>query len=411
MIRIPVTRLSRAVLIGTSDYEHNEKFSNLPAVRGNLSGLEKVLCDPASGVFTHANCTVVDSPDSPRSFMRRLGRAAETAEDVLLLYYAGHGVLDRNGDLQLTVRETDPDLYQLEGTAVPFSWIRQTIEDSPAAIRVLILDCCFSGRAIGAMSTDSAVFQQIRISGTYIITSSEANQISRSVPGERYTAFTGELISILSTQPPPGTTLTLDAITRMLRINLARRGLPRPMSRADDTSGDLVLRRQFTKTITPSPRAIRIRTNTQPPRGEGPAPAVGVSDSGNLRPLEPDGSRSSAFLGTSQDPNPGIPSTQLDQRAMLLGQLESHFRTIVRWAWMAALGSVLLSCSALIATGLVLIFQGTYQKDGTLASAIITLVLLTSIAFASTKLLLGAWRRRKRPQAPTEKPSAAQHES
>ncbi len=207
--RLPDPESSRAILIGTSDYERSDKLANLPAVRGNLSGLERALTDPELGVFKPERCTVIDSPDSARSLMGRLVRAAETAEDVLLVYYAGHGTLDRNGRLHLTVRETDPDPYRIEGTAVPFSWIREVVEDSPAQVRVMILDCCFSGQAVGAMSTDAAALDQIRVSGTYVLTSSEADSVSRA---EYPTWFSANEIARRMDYDEPNMHLTLQTL-------------------------------------------------------------------------------------------------------------------------------------------------------------------------------------------------------
>jgi hypothetical protein len=242
MPKFPDPARSRVVLIGTSDYERSDELPNLPAVRANLSGLEAALTDPDSGVFTFDSCTVVDSPDSPGSLMRRLSRAAGEAEDVLLIYYAGHGVLGWNGDLHLCVRQTDQN--QVSGTAVPFDWVRQTIQGGTAAVRILILDCCFSGRAVGAMSSNSAALEQIDVTGTYILTSTEANKISHAIPGERYTAFTGELIKLLTTSEPPANgALTLESLYPQLRAAMSRRGLPQPKAVLGDSSGGILLRR------------------------------------------------------------------------------------------------------------------------------------------------------------------------
>jgi hypothetical protein len=239
MNRYPDPQRSKVVLVGTSDYEYEKKLSRLPAIRNNLFGLEQAFTNPSTGVFDSENCTVADSPDSPKSMIQRIRRAARETEDVLVTYYAGHGLLGWGSKLYLSVRETDPD--QLDGTAVPFEWVRDSIRESPADIRILILDCCFSGRAIGAMSSDSAALEQIKISGTTILTSTTANDISHSIPGERYTAFTAELIKLLAT--PTDGVLTLGSLYRPLSVAMARRGLPSPKNSIGDSSGDIILRR------------------------------------------------------------------------------------------------------------------------------------------------------------------------
>lgn len=288
MPRFPDSAHSRIVLVGTSDYEQSNELPNLPAVRANLSGLEAVLTDPDGGVFTFDSCTIVDSPDSPGSLMRRLSRAAGEAEDVLLVYYAGHGVLGWNGDLHLCVRETDQN--QVSGTAVPFDWIRQTIQNSTARVRILILDCCFSGRAVGAMSSNSAALEQINVAGTYVLTSTEANKISHAIPGERYTAFTGELIRLLDGRDsPPNSEFTLEALYPRLSAAMSRRGLPRPKAVLGDTAGSLALRKplirqdQVALQPTPTPETLPLVnvTEVRPPfapwttqtAATGPTPA------------------------------------------------------------------------------------------------------------------------------------------
>lgn len=249
----PDQQRSWAVLAGTSDYAEQSHLDHLPGVHNNLVALERALTNSDTGVFAPERCTVVSNPDTPRSFMSRLRRAAGQAEDVLFVYYAGHGVLGgRNADLYLTVRETDE--YQPESTAVAFDAVSQVIEDSPAKTKILILDCCFSGRAIGAMSSDSAALSKINVSGTYILTSTEANRESRAVPGERYTAFTGELLSILSDGlPGRQTDVLLADLYAPLQAAMARRGFPRPRNAVGDTSGNVVVRRA--RELTPAPAA------------------------------------------------------------------------------------------------------------------------------------------------------------
>jgi Caspase domain len=284
MNRFPDPQRSKVVLIGTSDYEYRNKLSPLPSIRNNLVGLEDAFTNSSTGVFVSENCTVADSPDSPKTMMQRLNRAAREAEDVFVAYYAGHGLLGWGSKLYLSVRETDPE--QLGGTAVPFEWVRDSLRESSADIRILILDCCFSGRAIGAMSSDSAALEQIKIAGTTILTSTTANDISHSIPGERYTAFTGELITLL-TRPSDGV-LTLHDLYRPLSAAMARRGLPSPKNSIGDSSGDIILRRPTMPMPQYAPSNIVAGNQTswpyQAPHGPTPPPPP-QHQSANLGPV------------------------------------------------------------------------------------------------------------------------------
>lgn len=238
--RFPDPARSRVVLIGTGEYERG--LDALPGVRNNLTDLVAVLTNPETGVFAPEHTKVVDNPESGKGFMRRLERAADEAEDVLLVYYAGHGLLGGPDDaLHLAVYSTEPD--HPEYTAVPFAQVSRVIRNSPARTRILVLDCCFSGRAIGAMSGPQAAVRQVDVDGAYTLTATGANHLAKAPPGERNTAFTGALIALLTTGTHDSTPLTLGTLYRPLRAELARRGLPAPQCRQDNASAALALRR------------------------------------------------------------------------------------------------------------------------------------------------------------------------
>lgn len=262
MLDLPIPELSRAVLIGASRFTG---LPALPAVHNNLLDLAEALTNPQTGILQASSCTIVDTPDSTAAFMRMLRTAAKQAEDFLLVYYAGHGVRDQIHDerLYLAVRETDPD--GPEGTAIPFEAVRDVIEDSRARTRVLILDCCYSGLAMGAMSTTAVDVQEVAVGGTAVLTSSPKNKQSLSPPGDRHTAFTGELITLINGGTRiPGEALTVDTAFRSLRAVLARRRLPEPKLKLTDTSGAILLRRTSLPPPKPAPPPLVWQKHTSP---------------------------------------------------------------------------------------------------------------------------------------------------
>ncbi|WP_410672950.1 hypothetical protein [Amycolatopsis sp. cmx-4-68] len=94
------------------------------------------------------------------------------------------------------------------------------------------------------MSSDSAALAKITVSGTYILTSTEANRESRAVPGERYTAFAAELLSILEDGiPGRESDVLLSELNQPLQVAMARRGFPKPRNLTGDTGGSVVIRR------------------------------------------------------------------------------------------------------------------------------------------------------------------------
>ncbi|MFD5827988.1 caspase domain-containing protein [Lentzea sp. NPDC060358] len=249
----PHPALSRAVLIGTSDYERQDRLPNLRAVANNLIDLRQTLTSPATGVLSHDVCVVVDSPDSPVSFMSRLSKEAAKAEDLLLVYYAGHGLRHQTRDLlYLGVRCTDPD--NLAASAVSYDDVREVVEHSPARVKLVVLDCCYSGLAIGTMSGDTVDTREIQISGTSVITSVPRNKRALSPPGERHTAFTGELISLLENGPRlPDEPLTVRTLYGSLCAAMGRRDMPTPKLASLDRGSDLLLRREPPRPVVSGP--------------------------------------------------------------------------------------------------------------------------------------------------------------
>ncbi|MGW0359218.1 caspase, EACC1-associated type [Nocardia nova] len=219
------------MLIGAGRYDH---LDAIPAAAANVTDLADILTGPG-GAFTAQQCVSVIDPD--RTVVgRTVGRAAREATGVLLVYYTGHGLLDRRGRLHLTVPGSDPD--DIRWSTVPFETLREEILDSPARARILILDCCFAGRAFEAMAdVPGLVAGQTDIRGTYTITSSSANEPSFAPEGHRNTAFTSALLAAAAAAPGS----TLDELYRETDRHLHRNGHPRPQRRNIDIAGELRL--------------------------------------------------------------------------------------------------------------------------------------------------------------------------
>lgn len=231
---------SRAVLIGTGEY-HSERLPSLPGVPNNVADLAVVLSDFSRWGLPPENCQEIIDPDDPAEVITSLIRAADATEDTLIVYFAGHGLLDSDGDLVLATRNTAPDRAQYSG--VPYEWVREVLERSQVMRRVVILDCCFSGRALRAMSdTATAVIGQIDVEGTYVLTSAPSNSTARAPEGSRNTTFTAGLLNVLR-EGIPGSArfLSLDDVYEQTLRALARGGQPRPQRLGTNTIGRLPL--------------------------------------------------------------------------------------------------------------------------------------------------------------------------
>ncbi|MCP3802824.1 caspase family protein [Allokutzneria sp. A3M-2-11 16] len=237
MTRLPDPELSRAVLIGTSRFDH-PGLGDLPAVRNNLADLAAILTSATGTGLKH--CAVLADEADIAAIGVRLAEAAERAEDLLLVYYAGHGLVDGRGELHLTVPSTHPE--RLGWTSLPFAMLRETLADAGAKNRVLILDCCFSGRAVSEFMSADAVPGQLEIDGTYTLTATPANKVAMAPVGATHTLFTGELITLLAKGIEDGPELLSlgEIYQRLLRI-YTRRNLPKPQQGSTRTTELLAL--------------------------------------------------------------------------------------------------------------------------------------------------------------------------
>lgn len=239
-VRLPDPRRSYAVLIGSSRYG-SAGLSDLPSVAGNLAGLAEVLTDPALGGFPPDRCIVVPNPASARAATRTLREYAARAEDTLLVYWAGHGAPGPRGEFQLSVTGAADGL---PAGALPVGRLREAMLRSPAAHRILILDCCFSGGVVPVTGVTWALLGQAAGEGSDVLVSAPPSPVYFSRPKETYTAFTGALIAIMRNGIAGGPEfLTLGTIYGQLIYALARRGLPRPQQSGTGTAGRLALAR------------------------------------------------------------------------------------------------------------------------------------------------------------------------
>jgi hypothetical protein len=255
-VRIPDPARSRAVLIGTSKYR-DEMLPDLPQVGQGIRDLAAALTDPTYGLLAGASCEVIEDQHDLRLIGEKLLTAAEQAEDLLLVCFSGHGIIGgRRHDLYLGV----PDSLWSAPTfnSLKYDDLRAAVLDSPAATKVIILDCCFSGRAVTeTQAGESEILGQIEIDGSYVLTAAHRDQVALIVPGEEHTAFTGRLLKLLHEGVLGGPEfLTIDDLYKQLLILMKAEGLSQPQKRSTGTSGLLALthNRAFVATMLPKLR-------------------------------------------------------------------------------------------------------------------------------------------------------------
>ncbi|KUF13398.1 caspase, EACC1-associated type [Streptomyces silvensis] len=188
-------RKSRVVLVGVHTYAHQEQ---LPSVSRNVQALAELFQAPLTWGVPSEQCTVVEQPDDPGVVLDALEDAAAVAEDTLVFYYAGHGLVDPyTEELYLSLPDSRPGRSH---TALRYEYVRRIIatHSYPARRKLIILDCCWSGRAlIGTMGGQSQLADQVVVEGSCLLTASSETAKALAPPDEEFTAFTGELVSVV----------------------------------------------------------------------------------------------------------------------------------------------------------------------------------------------------------------------
>ena len=271
---------SRAILIGSASYR-DAAFLPLPAAANSLKGLREILVDSQLCCWPAGRVIARQNPTDSRRLVTDLRRWARTTEDVLLLYYVGHGSISPQGELCLALSDTefdDPDI-----TGIEYRHVRSALMDSPARIKVVILDCCYSGRAIQALSSPGDIADITDIRGAYTITASDYAAHVPPLPQQTRacTSFTGELLDLIRTGIPGGPdTLTLSMIYSHLRTRLHSCRLPAPNQRGTDTAGEFGFTRNAALLNEPIERFPR--PETQPARRSWPRLILAAAAAGAL---------------------------------------------------------------------------------------------------------------------------------
>ncbi|QKW33334.1 caspase family protein [Actinomadura sp. NAK00032] len=229
------------MLIGTSNYPGGA-LQSIPQVKENLYALKEALCSAEIWGLPRENCTVVLDPKDITEMMDPIAEAA-TTRDTLLIYFSGHGLpAHHDGELLLSLTTTRPGR---DYSSVAYGLIRNEVVHSHASRIIVILDCCYSGRALGRMGNPDpapTLANDAEIEGTYLIAAAAESQRALAEPEETFTAFTAELLTVLKKGiPGGGPHLDIESIFGQLYTNLRAKGRPLPQRRIRNHVGKLAI--------------------------------------------------------------------------------------------------------------------------------------------------------------------------
>ncbi|WP_225840338.1 caspase family protein [Streptomyces sp. NK08204] len=258
----------RILLLGTATHP-GPTLTSVPAVARTVEALQERLV-ARCGVPTGQIRTIID-PGTAQEMATAIAEEARQAETAFLLYYVGHGLIGPADKLYLAASSTDrltPGLAAHQ--ALSLSAVREALTACRASCVIVVLDCCFSGRAqLGGGRTPPPSLALPAAHGMYLMGSAE--QLALAPQDAPHTVFSGELIRLLDEGDPRGPRLlTLDAVYDYLFRALRARGGPLPRRQVGDRSGDLVI------AVNPAQAAVTGPEEEEPDPASGPCPYLGL---------------------------------------------------------------------------------------------------------------------------------------
>jgi Caspase domain len=219
---------SRAILISNAIFS-GEGIPDLPGATGCAPVMEALLTSDLCG-WPSGRVETLQDVAAPPELARKLVGLTEGVQDVLLLYYVGHGMRIPNGQLALALRETSSNRTLLRHTAMVYKDIADILRGCPAATKLVILDCCHA--ELGNRASDqfqSADIDAEPVDGLYCIWASKEWEKARSPLSGGLTYFTDALVRVVQTGiPGKPSQLTIDQIFTELRARMLRANLPEP---------------------------------------------------------------------------------------------------------------------------------------------------------------------------------------
>jgi len=150
-----------ALVIGCNEYQ-DPKLPRLQAPSGDIQDLAALIKNPEIGNFNNV-VTLLNKPFSTVSLEIAKLFTNKNKDDLLLLYFSGHGVLDEQGRLYFAMQDTVRNL--LSGSAISANFVHDEMDNSRSKRQLLILDCCHSGAF--SRGTKSAIGQKVITNSTF----------------------------------------------------------------------------------------------------------------------------------------------------------------------------------------------------------------------------------------------------
>jgi WD40 repeat protein len=191
-----------ALLIASSTFPKEARLQPLRCPENDVDGMRDRLTSPPFGLFNSEQVKVFKNAPhyevllAIEQVLRSAGK-----NDLVLIYYSGHGEVDEAGRLHLATSNSMLDA--LASTSIPVHVLKSYIEVARSNRIVLILDCCYAGAA-GKMfnfRSDPVGEELKQVSsgqGIYVLTASTAVQTAQERETDRYGLMTKHILDALT---------------------------------------------------------------------------------------------------------------------------------------------------------------------------------------------------------------------
>lgn len=227
-----------ALLVGVDEYEKESGFPRLKTCSNDAMWVKNTLEDVPQLNADKSRLSLVTSKHKFPSRNVILGELKKlvgmtSPEDRLLFYFSGHGYrFKENQDKfylvpQDVYDDSDPAMF------IDFEEVVEIVESSPAKVKMIVVDSCFSGPSFSCKKSHAATYspkflQQYlqKTAGVVVIASSSEDQESfTKSPHPELSLFTHYFVKALSGEPDALDNelwLTVDSLFAYLSVEIQR---------------------------------------------------------------------------------------------------------------------------------------------------------------------------------------------
>jgi|KBSSwiStaDraftv2_1062776.scaffolds.fasta_scaffold04702_6 hypothetical protein len=198
------TGKKRAVLVGVNQYEDDSNYGELSVCVQDVEAIQKKItglgyADDRVRILTDNSGRNLPTRNRVIATLRSFAKVSEP-NDLFLFYYSGHGDME-DGESYLVCR--DGFSNSLKDTAIPVKLVEQIMRAAAARAKVIILDSCHSGAALGAKGSRKMSAEYIKrvfeeAEGLAVLSSCKQDEQSYVRPEEDASAFTHYLLEGLT---------------------------------------------------------------------------------------------------------------------------------------------------------------------------------------------------------------------